>query len=188
MVLKVYTDGSCHNLCKFGGVGAWAYVIVDPDNSDGLLTFDSGFLMKASSNKMEMEAVYQACKVILKAYEDLEDRGATILIHCDSAYVVNCFLDKWYVQWELREYIGVSNSDLWKRLINKVREVRKYGLKIEFIKVKGHSGNRFNELADDLAGEERRNEIERIQKGTNFKYKAYERATKLLASEELDIG
>lgn len=165
MVINIYTDGSCHNKCQYG-VGAWAYCLVDPDNEERLIGYNSGVSYQASSNLMEMKAVSKALEVC----EGL--KGFELRIHSDSAYVVNCFLQDWYSRWEIQDYMGVKNAETWKNLISQVREMRRNGVLIEFVKVKGHAGNRYNELVDKLAGETRQNEITKIKQGTSFIYRA----------------
>ena len=41
-------------------------------------------------------------------------------VHTDSAYVMNCFRDRWYEKWEANGWVGagkkpVTNRDLWER-------------------------------------------------------------------------
>ena len=43
----------------------------------------------------------------------------TVAIHSDSAYVVNCFRDKWYLRWRANGWRNaqkkpVENRDLWE--------------------------------------------------------------------------
>ncbi len=71
----------------------------------------------------------------------------------DSAYVMNCFRDRWYERWERTDWIGankqpVANRDLWERLI---AETRRHA--VEWTKVKGHSGHPLNDRVDALARE-----------------------------------
>ena len=69
----------------------------------------------------------------------------------DSTYVVNCFRDKWYVRWEANGWRNakkqpVANADLWRPLIELVEADD-----VTFRWVKGHSGDRLNDLVDQLA-------------------------------------
>jgi ribonuclease HI len=70
----------------------------------------------------------------------------------DSTYVVNCFRDNWWRGWLARGWKNsqkqpVANRDLWEPLIELVRG--RPG--ISFRWVKGHSGDRMNDLVDQLA-------------------------------------
>ena len=69
----------------------------------------------------------------------------------DSTYVVNCFRDRWYVRWEANGWRNakkqpVANADLWRPLIELV-----LANDVAFRWVKGHSGDRLNDLVDQLA-------------------------------------
>jgi hypothetical protein len=71
----------------------------------------------------------------------------------DSTYVVNCFRDRWWEGWLRRGWLNsqkkpVANRDLWEPLIELVR-----GGDVTFEWVKGHAGDRWNDLADRLAVE-----------------------------------
>ena len=72
-------------------------------------------------------------------------------VHTDSAYVMNCFRDRWYEKWEANGWMGagkkpVTNRDLWERLI---AETRRHD--VHWVKVKGHSGHVMNDRVDALA-------------------------------------
>jgi ribonuclease HI len=69
----------------------------------------------------------------------------------DSAYVVNCFRDRWWERWERTGWTNagkqpVANRDLWERLL---AESRRHG--VAWHKVRGHSGDPLNERVDALA-------------------------------------
>jgi ribonuclease HI len=69
----------------------------------------------------------------------------------DSAYVMNCFRDRWWERWERGGWVGanrkpVANRDLWERLI---AETRRHD--VIWHKVKGHAGEPLNERVDRLA-------------------------------------
>jgi hypothetical protein len=71
----------------------------------------------------------------------------------DSTYVVNCFRDRWWEGWISRGWVNsqrkpVANRDLWEPLIAEVQR-----RKITFRWVKGHSGDRWNDVVDRLAVE-----------------------------------
>jgi hypothetical protein len=65
--------------------------------------------------------------------------------------VVNCFRDRWWVRWQANGWRNskkepVANADLWKPLIELVQQRTP-----QFRWVKGHSGDRMNDLVDRLA-------------------------------------
>ncbi len=75
-----------------------------------------------------------------------------VAIYSDSAYVINCFRDKWYERWRKNGWISsqkkpVDNRDLWEPLIALAVEQHD----VTWHKVAGHSGDPLNERADALA-------------------------------------
>src|SRR6266545_122081 len=72
-------------------------------------------------------------------------------IYSDSAYVINCFRDKWYERWRENGWRNaqkkpVDNRDLWEALL---AEVERHD--VTWHKVAGHSGHELNDRADALA-------------------------------------
>ena len=74
-----------------------------------------------------------------------------IKIYSDSAYVVNAFTEGWIYNWIMKGWQTadkkpVKNKELWEELYNFTKIH-----KIEFIKVKGHADNEYNNRCDELA-------------------------------------
>jgi ribonuclease HI len=72
-------------------------------------------------------------------------------LYSDSAYLVNVFVLGWVERWQLNGWVNarkdpVDNRDLWEQLIELSRMHD-----IEWIKVKGHSGDEWNNRCDQLA-------------------------------------
>jgi ribonuclease HI len=88
----------------------------------------------------------------LEALRALAEYPLPIEVVSDSTYVVNCFRDRWWEGWIRRGWLNsqrkpVANRDLWELLINLVRERGD----VTFRWVKGHSGDRLNDLVDEMA-------------------------------------
>ena len=90
---------------------------------------------------------------LMGAIEGLAAIPGRRLIHLytDSAYVMNCFRDRWHERWEKNGWIGatkkpVTNRDLWERLLEQTRRHE-----VHWHKVKGHSGDGLNDRVDELA-------------------------------------
>jgi ribonuclease HI len=136
-VYEVYTDGACSNNQAPGGQpGGWAVVFVGGPSY-------SGAEARTTNNRMELTAAIQAL--------GHTPPGSKVRIYSDSAYVVNAFRQNWFQGWERRGWKNakgqpVENQDLWRRLrdLAAAREV-------DWIKVKGHAGDPYNEQADRLA-------------------------------------
>jgi len=76
-----------------------------------------------------------------------------VRLHSDSAYLVNCFRDRWWERWERQGWRNaqkqpVANRDLWERLL---AEARRHD--VVWVKVAGHSGEPLTERVDRLARE-----------------------------------
>ena len=140
--LEIYTDGACQGN---PGPGGWGWAVAPEGQPRG-----SGGDPNSTNQRMEMYAVIDA----LHTYSTMADEhGAPLPIEIvsDSTYVVNCFRDKWWVKWERNGWKNakkqpVANEDLWKPLIELVKSSD-----VTFRWVKGHSGDRMNDLVDELA-------------------------------------
>lgn len=146
MAIKVYTDGACRNNQGDENIGAWGTVVILGDGREFKF---KGATKNTTNNIMEMQAVVEGLsRLVNRLHMDIE-------IHSDSAYVVNCFNQKWYEGWRKRGWKNsqkkpVANKELWEELIN-LFEARTGSTK--WIKVKGHSGDHYNEMADDLCNQ-----------------------------------
>lgn len=140
-IIMVYTDGACSN--NPNGPGGWAATL----NYKDKYTVLSGYDTCTTNNRMELTAVVEALKYLIA-------KGHTkIIINSDSAYVVNAINKGWIHDWKEKGWKtkagkDVANDDLWKELYDMylVKDVD-----IFFNKVAGHSGNTFNEIADEHA-------------------------------------
>jgi ribonuclease HI len=129
----VYTDGACRGN---PGPGGWAWA-VDGGPSD------SGGEPHTTNQRMEVMAVIRALETL---------SGPTHVVS-DSTYVVNCFRQKWWVGWKRRGWRNtqgkpVANLDLWQQLLDLALDPSR---PVTFAWVKGHSGDRMNDVVDLLA-------------------------------------
>ena len=134
----VYTDGACSGN---PGPGGWGWAVAPDGEPSG-----SGGDTKTTNQRMEIQAVLEAVRTLSAEYP-----GRPIQVVSDSTYVVNCFRDRWWVRWEANGWRNsqrkpVANDDLWKPLIELVKTHA-----VSFRWVKGHSGDRLNDLVDQLA-------------------------------------
>ena len=135
MRLKIYTDGACSGN---PGKGGWAAIILDGKNQSSI----SGSENKTTNNRMELMAPIMALKKIKKKSE--------ITIFTDSKYVKDGITD-WIKKWKQNNWKSsnrkpVKNKDLWIKLDNSCQKH-----KITWKWVKAHAGNKYNNLADELA-------------------------------------
>lgn len=131
---RVYTDGAC---AGNPGPGGWAWAVAPDGAPQG-----SGGAAHTTNQRMEITAAYEAVKSLPGPLE----------VVSDSTYVVNCFRDRWWEGWLKRGWLNsqrqpVANRDLWEPFIALVRQRGD----VTFRWVKGHSGDRLNDLVDALA-------------------------------------
>lgn len=152
--IRIFTDGACSVQEKIGG---YAFVICKSDCQEVI----SGSELNTTNNRMELIAVIKSLIHVLKTNNEWID---CIQIMSDSAYVINAINMGWLENWK-RNYFYTSdnkqikNVDLWKELNKLIKIIKSYDIKLEFIKVKGHDGNEFNELCDKAA----KNEIKKLK-------------------------
>ena len=132
----IYTDGGCRGN---PGLGAWASILISEKHSLRLEIGESEEL--TTNNKMEMKAVIKALERLKKSHN--------IKVYSDSAYLVNG-MNEWIYSWQKNNWIKsdkkpVENKEYWIKLIELSKNHN-----IEFIKVKGHSGNKENDRADEI--------------------------------------
>ena len=81
-----------------------------------------------------------------------EYAGYPLTLHTDSQYVqqgISSWIKKWKLNgWKTASREPVKNQDLWQQL-----DALAAQLSLEWMWVKGHAGNRYNELCDSLAVE-----------------------------------
>lgn len=121
----IYTDGAYSSSRNQGG---WAFVVVK-DNEIIYKEYDG--LINTTNNRMEIMGMLKALEWINKNSIPLP-----IKIYADSMYVIGTLTLNWKMK---------KNIDLWKILIPLVNK------DVEYLHVKGHDGNKFNEECDKWA-------------------------------------
>ena len=134
--VQIYTDGACSGN---PGPGGWAAILIDDGNEIEL----SGGESHTTNQRMELTGPIEGLRALTGR--------RTVSIHSDSAYVVNCFRDKWYLRWRANGWRNaqkkpVENRDLWEALLELVERHD-----VTWHKVAGHSGHPLNDRADALA-------------------------------------
>lgn len=145
--MKAYTDGATSNNGYEGATGGWAFCILD--ENEVVIEANSGKLTPATNNQCELTAMINACDWLKANCVP----GARHEIYSDSAYIINCYIQKWYKKWQINGWRNskkepVANKQLWEKLIPFFEDSN-----FEFYKVEGHSTNKYNNLVDRLAVE-----------------------------------
>jgi len=125
--VEIYTDGG------------WSAVLIYRGVEKEL----SGGEKLTTNQRMELTAAIEALKALKEPCQ--------VRLYSDSAYLVNAFQKCWLSRWELNGWMTaqktpVENQDLWQDLLALTRKHQ-----VEWIKVKGHADNLYNERCDRLA-------------------------------------
>lgn len=144
--LIIYTDGSCRGNGKAINCGGYGFVILN--EQEEILAKVGKQELNTTNNRMEMKAVIESISTALKF---LNSNEFLINIYTDSAYIHNCKAQKWYKSWQTNGWKNskretVKNKDLWEILSFFFEDER-----FIFNKVKGHNGDKYNEIVDKLA-------------------------------------
>ncbi|GHZ21606.1 ribonuclease H [Vibrio cholerae] len=147
MSYSIYVDGAAPNNqkgCKRGGIGLVVF------NEDDEIVYEESITIDRDTDNAELE--------LLALIEGLEYAEDGDVIYSDNDYSVkgfNIWLDDWKARgWRKANKKPVKHRQLWKQ-VDELRS-RKY---VEVLKVKAHSGVRGNEIADSLAVDAARSDI-----------------------------
>jgi ribonuclease HI len=146
MRFEVYTDGSTKNNGYENSVGGWAYSISEGGNH---IKSESGAELNTTNQRMELTAAVEALDYLF--YNEVCVPFDFVEVYTDSAYLHNCYTQKWYENWQNNGWKNskkqpVANQDLWERLV-KYFEMPE----VKFVKVKGHADVHWNNYVDELA-------------------------------------
>ena len=160
MKIRIFTDGSCSDN---PGPGGWAAVFNTEDRCNTL----QGHELSTTNNRMELTSVVKSLEKILKKRNH---EGIEYELYSDSAYVVNAINNHWIEKWKENDWMttkqsDVKNKDLWEKLYILREAIIDANISLKIIKVKGHSGNTFNEMVDMLAKEETAKAKEKLKAG-----------------------
>lgn len=135
--VTIYTDGACSGN---PGPGGWGAVL----EYDGYVMEKCGGAEHTTNNQMELTAAIEALNAL--------KRPCVVQLYTDSQYVKNG-VTKWMFGWKKNGWKTadrkpVKNVELWQALDEAVSRHE-----VNWHWVKGHAGDRLNELADRLANQ-----------------------------------
>ena len=136
--VAIYTDGSC----RFNpGPGGWGAVLLTKIKTFKNQPLETPLICfrhlagyggsRTTNNIMELTAIAEALKAI-------KDENVEIRIHTDSQYCIGVLSLGW-------------NAKENKALISSIRKQLSRFPNLKFVKVKGHSGDRWNEEVHKIA-------------------------------------
>ncbi len=133
--VEIFTDGACRGN---PGPGGWGALLRFAGRERQLY----GGAAETTNNRMELQAAIEALRALKEPCE--------VNLTTDSVYVRDG-ITKWLPNWKQKNWKTaarqpVKNVDLWQALDEQNQRHR-----IHWHWVKGHSGHRENEIADQLA-------------------------------------
>jgi len=133
--VTIYTDGACSGN---PGPGGWGAVLIYGDNEKHL----NGGEADTTNNRMELMATIESLNSLKSSCK--------VELFTDSKYVMDG-ITKWVHGWIKNNWKNsqkkpVKNDDLWKKLLLAIEPHD-----INWNWVKGHSGDKYNDMADELA-------------------------------------
>ena len=138
-LVEIWTDGGCK---PNPGPGGWGALLLFGSVERELLGGEAA----TTNNRMELTAAAEALETL--------KRPCRVRLHTDSEYLKNG-ITRWSTGWVRRNWRSstgdpVKNMDLWRRILEAVKPHE-----IEWLWVRGHSGDANNERVDVLATEAR---------------------------------
>ena len=125
-MITIYTDGACSENYRDNGVatgkGGWAFVILESVPGQDMKIVRKGCGQKIGTTNQEMEIT-----AVAEAFLSIKESTDKIILYSDSAYVINCLKDKWYVKWRNNGWLNskikpVENRLEWERMIDVVEK------------------------------------------------------------------
>ena len=136
-LVEIFTDGACRGN---PGPGGWGVLMRYGTEERSFC----GGELDTTNNRMELTAVIEGLSALTQPCQ--------VELSSDSIYVLKG-IQEWMPNWKKRGWKTaakkpVKNVDLWQKLDAVIGEH-----KIDWCWVKGHSGHRENEIADQLANQ-----------------------------------
>lgn len=150
--MVIYTDGSCLGNGKSVNSGGYGVIVLD--NDEKLLYNYSKRSENTTNNREELKAIlYSFLNYGVNINNPLLgfNNYDIPIVYSDSNYCVQTF-NEWMFNWARNGWV---KSD--KKIPENLDLIQAYydwyqkGYRIDLRKVKGHAGNKWNELADQLA-------------------------------------
>lgn len=140
--MVIYTDGACSGNGGPNSRGGFGVVVVG--NDEQIIKVYQKQSENTTNNREELKA-------ILWAMWNYGNKTNPPTVYSDSAYCVNS-LTNWVWGWVKNGWTKsdggpVQNADIMSAFV----ELWRAGYQINLVKVKGHAGNVYNEMADKLA-------------------------------------
>ena len=148
--MVIYTDGSCCGNGKAVNSGGFGVIVVD--NNEKLLFNYNKRSENTTNNREEIKAIlYSFLNYGVNIYNNSNFNIEIPIVYSDSNYCVQTF-NEWMFNWANHNWIKSDKKQPENLdLIQVYYDWYQKGYRIDLRKVKGHNGNKWNEVADQLA-------------------------------------
>ena len=136
--VSIYTDGACSGN---PGPGGWGAILL----YKGVEKEISGGEADTTNNRMELTAVLRALALLKEP--------CAVTVTTDSQYISRAINEGWLQKWKAAGFTkkgGLKNAELWRELDALLQKHD-----VQFVWVKGHADNEYNNRCDKLAVTER---------------------------------
>ena len=135
--IEIYCDGAAlNNGCK-NSIASYGIVILLIENGNII----GGKQYSGLCEPVNSTNNYAEITAALVGLKKITDKTIPVKVYSDSQYLVQTINSNWNIN---------ANKELWEKLFEEIRTFDS----VEFIKVNGHCGNKYNEIADNLANKE----------------------------------
>ena len=134
--VSIYTDGACSGN---PGNGGYCAILI----YQGVEKVVSGSEKDTTNNRMELKGAIEGLSALKEP--------CAVKLYSDSQYLTDAFNKGWIVDWQNKGWKTadkkpVKNVDLWMKIVE-LMQIHT----VEYIKVKGHSDNEYNNRCDKIA-------------------------------------
>jgi ribonuclease HI len=150
--VNIYTDGSCYQGPRRGGLGI-LFVVVNDVGDDVVFEEQPAGYRGATNQQMELQACIEALKILAGRRSPVDPAAyQRIIVKTDSMYIVDNISNARFAwprsRWHTRDGTPVANTSQWKELIKLSSGLPR---RVEFRWVKAHKASTYNKRADKLA-------------------------------------
>lgn len=150
MKLELYTDGGASKK----GLGGFATIVTIDNEPFKIISGNFAINEPITNNQMELMGILGAILISDRLVSKVGDSTNSITIYSDSQYAIKS-LTEWIHNWKKKGWKNSAGQDvknkyqiaMTEQLLIKLKS--KSHVKMQW--VKGHNGNRFNEMADSFA-------------------------------------
>ena len=141
MKVEMFTDGACGNNGHKDNFGGYSAIVVV--NGKLYRKYYKG-VRDTTNNEMELMGVLVAVKLAKTLNQE-------VTIYSDSAYVVNS-VNQWMAGWASKGWVRGKGEPIKNlEIMQELYKLLNFDQYIKVVKIKGHAGHKFNEMADECA-------------------------------------